>query len=91
MTTIYMTHAVLTDSEFEARILPLARGCYQRSLLQGREYWSGSSLRGKAKTYGVHYYNSACNLIKRIREAGYQASYLYDTEEHGAKKLVIWR
>jgi hypothetical protein len=44
-----------------------AHGSYQQSLLLGIETWSGSSLRGKAKKYGLEYSKSRASLIARIR------------------------
>lgn len=36
----------------------LARGEYQRAILDGRAYLSGADLRGKARRYGGHYARS---------------------------------
>jgi hypothetical protein len=49
-----------------ACVLACARGCYQRDLLEGRETWSGSSLRGKATKWRLHYKWSRDNLIARV-------------------------
>lgn len=46
-----------------------ARGCYQRSLLDGSENLSGSTLRGKARSYGRHYARSRNNLLARLDAA----------------------
>lgn len=46
-----------------------ARGCYQRDLLRGNENLSGSTLRGKAKSYGGHYARSRNNLLARLDAA----------------------
>lgn len=48
----------------------LARGDYQRNILNGTEALSGSTLRGKASRYGAVYARSRRNLIARIRAAG---------------------
>jgi hypothetical protein len=54
-----------------------ARGSYQSGLLQGYETWSGSSLQGKASSYGARYAESRDNLLSRIDDAlpvGYSAT-----------------
>ena len=43
------------------------KGSYQRDLLLGRETWSGSTLTGKAATYGGRYRDSRRDLVARIR------------------------
>lgn len=48
-------------------MLAAARGTYQRDLLAGRETWSGSSLRGKARRYGAKYAQSRWSLVERIK------------------------
>ena len=50
--------------------MKLARGCYQRDLVRGRETLGGSTLRGEAKTYSRRYQESARNLVARLRAAG---------------------
>jgi hypothetical protein len=50
-------------------ILAQARGQYQRDLLNGHETWSGSSLKGKASSYGARYAESRQNLLARINDA----------------------
>lgn len=46
--------------------LALTRGKYQRNLILGNETWSGSSLRGKAARFGVHYAKSRRALLDRL-------------------------
>lgn len=47
--------------------LKLARGSYQKALINGHETLGGSTLRGKAKTYSGRYNQSARNLISRLK------------------------
>lgn len=54
----------LTDAVYGA-----CRGAYQRSLLDGGETWSGSSLVGKAAKYGGRYAESRVALLARIQVA----------------------
>jgi hypothetical protein len=58
-----------------SELYSLARGCYQRALLEGREAWSGATLAGKAKSYWGHYERSRNNLVKRIQRAGFSAEF----------------
>jgi len=48
----------------------LARGDYQRNVLNGTEALSGATLRGAARRYGAVYANSRRSLIARCRAAG---------------------
>ena len=52
------------------RALTAARGRYQRNLLLGYESLSGSTLRGKAKSYSGRYANSRDALLNRVRVVG---------------------
>ena len=52
-------------------VLPLARGTYQRSILQGKSAVSGSTLRGKAKGWAMSYNRSLGHLLRRLSDAGY--------------------
>lgn len=47
-----------------------ARGRYQRNLLSGNEAWSGSTLKGKALRYKIHYIHSQIHLLKRLEKQG---------------------
>lgn len=69
------------------KALALARGCYQRNVILGREAISGSTLRGKARRYSTRYYLSRRNLFARLVKAGL----VVDEErgEHGKRILVI--
>lgn len=44
----------------------LAKGCFQRGLIRGRDSISLATLKGKAKKYGAHYRRSADNFITRL-------------------------
>ena len=46
-----------------------ARGSYQSALLRGDETWSGSSLKGKARTYGAAYASSRYGLLRRVNRS----------------------
>lgn len=62
------TEIHLEDAEWEIA-WKQARGSYQRDLLRGNENLSGSTLRGKAKSYGGHYARSRNNLLARLDAA----------------------
>jgi hypothetical protein len=76
---------VYDDAAYE-RALRLARGSYQRDLLEGLEALSGSTLRGKAKEWGAAYARSRQGLLDRLRRAGVPVS-----EEHGksGRRLLV--
>lgn len=62
---------VIAESERDAwalhdELAKLARGVYQRSLMNGTQRWSGSDLRGKASSSGAHYERSRRSLLIRI-------------------------
>jgi hypothetical protein len=81
----YTTISAECDSEI---LLSLARGCYQRNLLRGScESWSGSTLRGLARTYSGRYAQSRAALVERIQRAGYAIRWL--TGERGRRVLSI--
>ena len=51
--------------------IELARGDYQRDILEGRAGWSGSDLVGRARQYGGRYAQSRRNLAERLATAGF--------------------
>ena len=55
-------------------LLALAKGNYQESLIYGNETWSGSSLKGKARSYSASYFKSRKTLLARIEKS--QLGYL---------------
>ena len=60
------------NSTLEEQILRCANGSYQFGLLMGWNRWSGSNLKGKALHWKYKYNQSAMNLLKRIKQLGYQ-------------------
>jgi hypothetical protein len=52
-----------------ATALMLARGCWQRDVILGRETLGGSTLRGKAKSYAGKYQKSGVSLRRRLERA----------------------
>lgn len=77
---------VLSEADYEAAI-KLAKGSYQLSILNGHESMSGSTLKGKAASYGTRYRNSRYNLLDRCRKAGIDIS--VQKRDHGRLVLVI--
>jgi len=75
------------DDDAHQRAYELARGTYQRNIIDGVENLSGSTLRGKASEYGARYAASRRNLLARMTAAGIPWS--ERTAEHGARVLVI--
>ena len=78
---------IIKDAEAHRKALELARGSYQRDLLNGYENLSGSSLRGKARQYAGRYQASARNLLARMTAAGIHWS--ESVGAHNARLLVI--
>lgn len=66
-----------------------ARGCYQRSLLEGNSRPSGGDLQGKARKYAARYAESRENLLNRLEENGLEVKIWYDCSDHGKKKWFI--
>lgn len=58
--------ATALPEHVERAIWHAPRGTYQESLLEGRETWSGSSLRGKAREYAGKYAASRAALLAEI-------------------------
>ena len=57
----------MTPEEIMEKVLHLARGGYQHSLLRGWECWSGATLRGSAKmVWGASYAASRLSLEARL-------------------------
>jgi hypothetical protein len=48
------------------RCLEACRGDYQRGIVLGSESLSGSTLTGKAASWGSHYKASRSNLVRRL-------------------------
>ena len=67
-TSAWTIFATEKDREMAFR---LARGRYQENLLRGNvESWSGSTLKGKARDWGLQYRRSRESLLARMRGAG---------------------
>jgi len=69
------------------RAYEFCRGGYQRGLIAGRENLSGSSLRGKAKNWGIRYLQSRRALLNRLDAAGLVVG--ETTGAHNARLLTI--
>lgn len=80
-------NTIVTDADAHERAIALARGSYQRDLLDGYESLSGSTLRGKASTYSDHYAASRRALLARIAAAGIPCTEVRG--RHGKRVLVI--
>jgi hypothetical protein len=80
------SYAIINDTAVLDQALSLCRGSYQRDILLGRESLSGSTLKGKAKTYGGKYKASAASILRKCQQAG-----LAVREESGlrGKRLVV--
>ena len=83
------TYWVEIPPDVLAAALPLARGSYQVALLRGNESLSGSTLKGRAKTWGARYHESRLSLLARLRAAGFRVT--ERRAEHGARILVVER
>ena len=84
-TAIQTPNAEITAAAY-AIAYPMARGTYQRSLLDGRAALSGADLKGRAKKYGAHYSTSRRNLLARIACVLTVAEHIGN---HGKRVLVI--
>ena len=80
------SYAIINDTAVLDQALSLCRGSYQRDVLLGRESLSGSTLKGKAKSYGGKYKASAASILRKCQLAG-----LAVREESGPhnKRLVV--
>lgn len=79
--------AEINDQEVFENALTLAKGEYQEALLHGTENLSGSTLKGKARTYGARYKASREALLQRMTEAG--IPWTERKGERGKRILVI--
>ena len=67
----YIDTSALSESE-RARLVTLARGCYQRDLARGERSWSGSDLKGSDKRdSSLSYSRSRDGLVKRWAKNGF--------------------
>jgi len=68
-----------------------AKGSYQTGLLNGWESWSGSSLKGKAGSFGASYAKSRDTLQARISEAAMGAAGVrFDTAKIGGRRVAVF-
>lgn len=79
--------AECVDVDAFAKAESLAKGDYQLSLLYGREALSGSTLKGKAKTWNGRYSESRRAFLRRLTEAGIPWSVA--VRAHNKRVLVI--
>lgn len=80
---------VVLDEAAVEKALGLCRGSYQRALVEGRENLSGSTLRGRAASYGGRYAVSRRNLLARLEAHGVSVG--EERGAHNARLLVIGR
>lgn len=74
----------------QEKCLNQVRGYYQRNLVLGGESWSGSSLRGTARSYGYHYGVSRDNLFARLCKVSKHTVSILDRDDHNRRKVVIF-
>lgn len=82
-----MTYTLIAPGVDQESLYKCARGCYQVALLNGRQAWSGATLRGRAKSYGIHYARSRRNLINRITKLGVKVDWAVG--KYGKRVLVV--
>jgi transposase InsO family protein len=70
-----------------ATAMGVARGAYQKNILQGYESLSGSTLRGKAARWIGRYRQSSEMLLYRVRAAGVVVD--ERKGKHGKRILVL--
>lgn len=81
------TWTKIKDENIFKRALKFARGVYQRNLLAGIENLSGSTLRGKAKSYGGRYKISRQNLLSRLTRN--KITWSEEKEKNNKRILVL--
>lgn len=81
------SYAIINDINVLEQALRLCRGSYQRDILLGRESLSGSTLKGKAKSYGGRYKASAASILRKCQLAGLPVS--EEAGKHGKRLVVI--
>jgi hypothetical protein len=83
LTTTATGYVVVLSDEAAEHARSLARGCYQRAILDGTEALSGATLRGRAKRYSARYAASREALLARCTDVGEARG------AHGRRVLVI--
>lgn len=79
-----MTNTATTHYD---RATTIAKGTYQDDIVTGRESLSGSTLSGKARSYGGRYKASRLALFAALRAAGVEH---YVTREKTGKLVLCW-
>ena len=69
------------------RVAACARGTYQSDLLDGKQAWSGATLRGKAREYGASYQESRGSLLRRLRDAGLSLQWV--SVQPGGRHILV--
>lgn len=82
-----MSYSIVKNEKEFARAMALCKGSYQVGILTGREALSGATLKGKAKSYGGRYAQSAKNLLSRMTDNG--ISWHEEIGPHNKRILVI--
>jgi hypothetical protein len=59
----------IKESIYLVRALALTKGSYQKELVEGKQTWSGSSLRATARYWANKYAKSRRNLLRRLELA----------------------
>jgi hypothetical protein len=68
-----------------------AKGSYQEALVRGGESWSGSTLKGKASSYGSSYSASRDALQTRISMAATEAAGVrFDIKKIGGRCVAVF-
>ncbi len=75
------------DAARRERLLSVCRGKYQRALVLGQESLSGSSLRGKARSYAGRYAASRAAVLARLNAIGVAVT--ERRGQHGRRILVL--
>lgn len=78
-----MTYTIYATETARETAAALARGRYQRALLDGDARWSGADLRGRARDYSARYAASRDSLVARMRAAGLTVTYSGGTAQDG--------
>lgn len=78
---------IVGGTGMRAKAHAVARGTYQRSVIDGIEALSGATLKGKAAKYGGRYQHSRDMLILRLKRAGIPVGEM--TGKHNKRVLVI--
>jgi hypothetical protein len=78
---------IIKDESILPAALAHCRGSYQTDLILGRESLSGSTLKGKAKSYAGRYAKSRDSLLSRLRNAGIPVS--ESIGDHNRRILIL--